>query len=328
MVGEIRPMDAETRLRSGVTIRLAPQAPAFKRSRPTECGPRTDPEHPMRDIEQITLPGGATVPTLGQGTWNMGESANHAAGEVRALQLGIDLGMSLIDTAEMYADGGAEKIVGKAIVGRREQVFLVSKVLPSNASRRGTIAACEASLRRLGVERLDLYLLHWRGRYALAETLEAFEKLSRDGKIAHWGVSNFDTEDMDELYALAGGERVQTNQVLYNLSRRGIEYDLLPWSREHDVPLMAYSPIEQGRLLRHAVLTSVAHRHEATPRPRRSRSPGSCATRASSRSRRPARSRTSRKIARASRSISTMPTSRHSIRRLPRPGASKPLEML
>jgi diketogulonate reductase-like aldo/keto reductase len=195
----------------------------------------------------------------------MGESPTKAAGEVRALQLGIELGMTLIDTAEMYADGGSEKVVGKAISGRRDQVYLVSKVLPSNASRRGTIAACEASLRRLGVERLDLYLLHWRGRYALAETVEAFETLIRDGKIAHWGVSNFDTEDMDELGELSGGDQVQTNQVLYNLSRRGIEYDLMPWSVRHRVPVMAYSPIEQGRLLRHAALMSVAKRHNATP---------------------------------------------------------------
>jgi diketogulonate reductase-like aldo/keto reductase len=219
----------------------------------------------MREIHSVPLPCGIPVPALGQGTWNMGESPTKAAGEVRALQLGIDLGMTLIDTAEMYADGGSEKVVGKAIAGRRDQVFLVSKVLPSNASRRGTIAACEASLRRLGVERLDLYLLHWRGRFALAETLEAFETLMRDGKIARWGVSNFDTDDMDELGELDGGGEVQTNQVLYNLSRRGIEYDLMPWSERHRVPVMAYSPIEQGRLLRHAALMSVAQRHNATP---------------------------------------------------------------
>jgi diketogulonate reductase-like aldo/keto reductase len=219
----------------------------------------------MRDIKQVTLPCGLAVPALGQGTWNMGESAGSAAAEVRALQRGLDLGMTLIDTAEMYADGGSEKVVGKAIVGRRDAVFLVSKVLPSNASRRGTIAACEASLRRLGVEQLDLYLLHWRGRYPLAETVEAFETLIRDGKIQHWGVSNFDTDDMEELGELAGGEHVQANQVLYNLSRRGIEYDLLPWSIEHRVPIMAYSPIEQGRLLLQASVKDVARRHSATP---------------------------------------------------------------
>jgi diketogulonate reductase-like aldo/keto reductase len=195
----------------------------------------------------------------------MGESSSSAAAEVRALQRGIELGMTLIDTAEMYANGGSEKVVGKAIVGRRDEVFLVSKVLPSNASRRGTIAACEASLRRLGVEQLDLYLLHWRGRYPLAETIEAFETLIRDGKIRQWGVSNFDIDDMMELGELAGGDRVQTNQVLYNLSRRGIEFDLLPWSIEHNVPVMAYSPIEQGRLLLQASVTEVARRHSATP---------------------------------------------------------------
>jgi diketogulonate reductase-like aldo/keto reductase len=195
----------------------------------------------------------------------MGESAGSAAAEVRALQRGIELGMTLIDTAEMYANGGSEKVVGKAIVGRRDEVFLVSKVLPSNASRRGTIAACEASLRRLGVEQLDLYLLHWRGRYALAETIEAFETLIRDGKIRQWGVSNFDVDDMMELGELTGGDGMQTNQVLYNLSRRGIEYDLLPWSIEHKVPVMAYSPIEQGRLLLQACVTELARRHSATP---------------------------------------------------------------
>jgi diketogulonate reductase-like aldo/keto reductase len=219
----------------------------------------------MREIKQVTLPCGLPVPALGLGTWNMGESTGSAAAEVRALQRGIELGMNLIDTAEMYADGGSEKVVGKAITGRRDEVFLVSKVLPSNASRRGTIAACEASLRRLGVEQLDLYLLHWRGRYPLAETVEAFETLIRDGKIGHWGVSNFDTEDMIELSELADGAHVQTNQVLYNLSRRGIEYDLLPWSIEHRVPVMAYSPIEQGRLLLQAAVTDVARRHGATP---------------------------------------------------------------
>lgn len=219
----------------------------------------------MREIKQVTLPCGLPVPALGSGTWNMGESTGNAAAEVRALQRGIELGMSLIDTAEMYADGGSEKVVGKAITGRRDEVFLVSKVLPSNASRRGTIAACEASLRRLGVEQLDLYLLHWRGRYPLAETVEAFERLIHDGKIGHWGVSNFDTEDMAELSELADGAHVQTNQVLYNLSRRGIEYDLLPWSIEHRVPVMAYSPIEQGRLLLQTAVTDVARRHGATP---------------------------------------------------------------
>lgn len=195
----------------------------------------------------------------------MGEDARARQAEVVALRCGLDLGMTLIDTAEMYANGGAEEVVGEAIAGRRQEVFLVSKVLPSNASRRGTIKACDSSLRRLQTDCLDLYLLHWRGGIPLSETVEAFNTLIRDGKIRSWGVSNFDTSDMQELVGGAGSEAVATNQVLYNLMRRGIEYDLLPWQRKHKIPIMAYSPIEQGRMLENKTLSAVAHRHGATP---------------------------------------------------------------
>jgi diketogulonate reductase-like aldo/keto reductase len=220
------------------------------------------PEAAMR---KVTLPSGEAVPALGQGTWYMGEGRRPAAEEAAALRLGLDLGMTLIDTAEMYASGGAERVVAEAIRGRRDEVFLVSKVLPSNASRKGTVAACEASLRRLGTDRLDLYLLHWRGGVPLAETVAGMEALVQAGKIRHWGVSNLDIDDMEELAALPGGEACATNQVLYNLTRRGIEWDLLPWCRERAMPIMAYSPIEQGRLLRKKALKEVAARHGATP---------------------------------------------------------------
>ncbi|MBI4921783.1 MAG: aldo/keto reductase [Devosia nanyangense] len=215
-------------------------------------------------IASVALPSGETVPALGQGTWMMGETAARRADEVRALQTGLDLGLTLIDTAEMYADGGAEAVTGEAIAGRRDAVFLVSKVLPSHASRAATIAACEQSLKRLGTDRLDLYLLHWRGGTPLEETLAGFAALQEAGKIRHWGVSNFDADDMDELLA-AGGGAVATNQVLYNLTRRGIEHDLLPWSAKHNVPVMAYSPIEQGRLASHRELLRIAQTHGATP---------------------------------------------------------------
>jgi diketogulonate reductase-like aldo/keto reductase len=212
-------------------------------------------------MRAIMLPGGDYVPVLGQGTWCMGERSHRRADEIAALRHGIELGMTLIDTAEMYGDGAAEELVGEAIAGRRDEVFLVSKVLPDHASRHGTIAACEHSLRRLGTDRIDLYLLHWRGRVPLAETLDAFQVLQRDGKIRHWGVSNFDQEDMEELAALPRGDGVATNQVLYNLSRRGIEFNLLPWCAPRRLPVMAYSPIEQGRLLGNPVLRHVAARH-------------------------------------------------------------------
>ncbi len=218
----------------------------------------------QQPIPTLKLPAGERVPILGQGTWYMGEDYDARRDEVAALRLGMDLGMTLIDTAEMYAAGGAEEVVAEAIAGRRDEVFLVSKVLPSNASRRGTIEACERSLKRLKTDRIDLYLLHWRGRFPLAETLEAFDTLVKAGKIRHWGVSNFDTSDMEELVRLRGGAAVATNQVLYNLTRRGIEYDLLPWQRQRRIPTMAYSPIEQGRMLHHAALKQVASRHGAT----------------------------------------------------------------
>lgn len=218
----------------------------------------------MSEIRKVSFPCGISVPALGQGTWYMGESARDEAAEIRALQVGLDLGMTLVDTAEMYANGGSEKVVGKAIAGRRSEVYLVSKVLPSNASRRGTQSACEASLRRLGTDYLDLYLYHWRGGYGFDESIEALERLVDQGKIRHWGVSNLDVDDMDEWVAEDGGDRVQTNQVLYNLTRRGIEYDLLPWLEKRKVPVMAYSPIEQGRLLRHPALAKIAQRHNAT----------------------------------------------------------------
>jgi diketogulonate reductase-like aldo/keto reductase len=216
-------------------------------------------------LPTVTLPSGERVPRLGQGTWRMGEERHHFKEEVAALRLGMDLGMTLIDTAEMYGEGGAEEVVAEAISGRHDEVFIVSKVYPHNASQQGAIAACERSLKRLRTEQIDLYLLHWRGTFPLAETVEAFEKLATDGKIRYWGVSNFDTRDMRELYDLPSGQNVATNQVLYNLSRRGIEWELLPWCEEHRIPLMAYSPIEQGALLGDATLKKLAARHEATP---------------------------------------------------------------
>ena len=215
-------------------------------------------------IGRIELPAGEAVPALGQGTWKMGDHRQHRADEVRALQLGLDLGMTLIDTAEMYANGTAEEITGEAIRGRRDEVFLVSKVLPSNASRSGTIAACERSLKRLGTETIDLYLLHWPGNHPIGETVAGFKALQQAGKIRHWGVSNFDVSEMEEVLEV-GGEAVATNQVLYNLSRRGIEYDLIPWQMKRRIPLMAYSPIEQGSLARHSALSELAVRHNATP---------------------------------------------------------------
>ncbi|GAA2883530.1 diketogulonate reductase-like aldo/keto reductase [Aminobacter niigataensis] len=211
-----------------------------------------------------TLPSGEAVPVLGQGTWMMGEDRGRAADEVAALRLGLDLGVTLIDTAEMYGNGGAEKVVGEAIAGRRDEVFLVSKVLPSNASRNGVVRACEASLKRMRTDRIDLYLLHWRGGVPLAETIAVFEELRRSGKIRHWGVSNFDADDMEEMERLPAGKNAQANQVLYNLGRRGIEFDLAPWCRDHGVPIMAYSPVEQGALADDAGLQAIAARHDAT----------------------------------------------------------------
>lgn len=217
------------------------------------------------DIPTVTLPSGKNIPALGIGTWNMGDSRSSEAQEVASIRKAIELGMTVVDTAEMYADGHSEEVVGKAISNLRNDVFLVSKVYPYNASARGTIDACERSLKRLGVEQLDLYLLHWRGSYPLEETVAAFEQLKRDGKIADWGVSNFDTDDMEELFAVENGSNCAANQVLYNLSRRGLEYDLLPWCQQHGVPIMAYSPIEQGRLLNNHELIRIAKAYQATP---------------------------------------------------------------
>jgi len=220
----------------------------------------------MKPIPTANLPSGERVPALGQGTWNMGEDRRRRRAEIAALRLGVDLGMRLIDTAEMYADGEAEQIVGAAIAGRRDKVFLVSKVLPEHATRRGTIAACERSLKRLDTDRIDLYLLHWREQEVeLAEVLEAFAALVRAGKIRHWGVSNFDVEDMQELARLPGGKAVAADQVMYNLDRRGIEHDLVPWCRRRRIPVMAYSPLDEGRLLRSRDLERIAQQLEATP---------------------------------------------------------------
>src|SRR3569623_784280 len=213
-------------------------------------------------IRTVRLPSGETVPSLGQGTWRMGEVARSRADEVRALKLGLDLGMTLIDTAEMYGGGGAEEVARAAIAGRREEVFLVSKVMPSNARHAGTIAACERSLKRLGTDRSDRYLLHWPGNHPIAGTVEAFETRRRDGKIRHWGVSNFDVGDMEDLLE-AGGASVAANQVLYNLTRRGVEYDLFPFQAERRIPVMAYSPVEQGRLARHKELARIDDAHNA-----------------------------------------------------------------
>lgn len=209
-------------------------------------------------MKTVTLPSGERVPAFGMGTWHMGERAAARGEEIAALQHGIDRGVGLIDTAEMYGEGGAERLVGEAIKGRRADVFLVSKVHPHNAGRRNAIAACERSLRRLGVETLDLYLLHWRGRVPLAETVEAFEQLRAAGKIRHWGVSNFDHADMEELLAVAGGVACSTNQVLYNLPQRGIEWGLEPFCRERGMPIIAYSPLDEGRLLKHRGLLTLA----------------------------------------------------------------------
>jgi diketogulonate reductase-like aldo/keto reductase len=214
----------------------------------------------------VVLPSRDAVPALGQGTWGMGEHPERRAQEIDALRLGIDLGMTLVDTAEMYGGGATEALVGEAIAGRRDDVFLVSKVLPNHATRRGTITACEASLRRLKTDRLDLYLLHWREEDTpVDETLEAFDELRRGGKIRAWGVSNFDVDDMEELVTKRPDDVPATDQVLYNLMRRGIEWDLLPWCHARAIPIMAYSPIEQGRLLGRRALRRIADRQDATP---------------------------------------------------------------
>lgn len=213
----------------------------------------------------LTFRDGQQVLTLGQGTWNMGDSDLTRGEELRTLRMGIDLGLNVIDTAEMYGNGRSELLVGEAIEGRRDKVFLVSKVLPSNASRNGTKEACEKSLKRLRTDYLDLYLLHWQGRHPFEETVAAMVKLQQEGKIKQWGVSNMDVEEMEKFYSIPDGNTCSANEVLYNLTRRGIEYDLLPWCREYHVPVIAYSPVEQGRLLDHWLLTEIAERHHATP---------------------------------------------------------------
>jgi diketogulonate reductase-like aldo/keto reductase len=216
-------------------------------------------------MQSVTLPSGEQVPAFGLGTWQMGDDPKRRAEEIATLRMGLDLGATLIDTAEMYGNGRSEELVCEAIRGRRDQVFLVTKVYPHNASEKGCIAACERSLRRLQTDRIDLYLLHWRGQVPLAQTLAGFLALQRAGKIRHFGVSNLDLADMQELWSLAGGQGVAVNQLLYNLARRGIEWDLLPWLRERRIAVMAYSPIEQGRLLRQSKLAAFAKRHAVPP---------------------------------------------------------------
>lgn len=215
-------------------------------------------------MRTLKLPSGQLIPILGMGTWQMGENARNRQSEINALRHGLDLGLTLIDTAEMYGEGGAEEVIAHAIANRRAEVFLVSKVYPHNASKRGTITACERSLQRLKTDYLDLYLLHWRGSVPLAETLEALATLQQSGKIRSYGVSNFDAEDMEEAIRLKDGKGIATNQVLYNLMRRGIEWNLLPWCRQQGIPIMAYSPIEQGRLLNNRTLKMIAQQREVT----------------------------------------------------------------
>jgi diketogulonate reductase-like aldo/keto reductase len=216
-------------------------------------------------MRTVSLPSGERIPALGQGTWDMGEDPVERDEELRALRLGLDLGLTLIDTAETYGDGASEDLVGEAIDGRRDEVFLVSKVLPANATRHGTIEACERSLKRLRTDRLDMYLLHWRGQLPLDKTIEAMNELKDAGKIRHWGVSNFDAVDLAELVMLAGGDTVETDQVLYNPFHRGIEYELLPWCRDGGMPIMAYSPTNRGKLIENDVVVEIATKHDAAP---------------------------------------------------------------
>ena len=215
-------------------------------------------------MRTIRLKSGQSLPSLGMGTWRMGENSKDFDDEVLALRHGLGLGFSLIDTAEMYGEGGAEEVVSEAIKGRRQSVFLVSKVYPHNASRDGAIAACNRTLKRLNTDYLNLYLLHWRGSYPLSETLEAYQQLTQAGKIRDYGVSNFDTDDMEEAMQVPGGDAIATNQVLYNLSRRGIERNLLPWCTQRQMPVMAYSPVEQGRILNNATLKQLAKERDAS----------------------------------------------------------------
>lgn len=215
------------------------------------------------DIRTVTLPAGGAMPVMGLGTWHFGEDKRAAANEVRVIQRALDLGITLIDTAEIYGQGGSERVVGEAIQDRRDGLFLVSKVAPSHADRAGTVQACEASLKRLGTDHLDLYLLHWRGGVPLPETIAAFEQLKAQGKIKAWGVSNFDVDDMEDM---PQGGQCSANQVLYNPQSRGVEFSLLPYCQSRGIPIMAYTPFGQsGRVLRHPAIAAVAKRHNATP---------------------------------------------------------------
>ena len=213
----------------------------------------------------VTFADGTTVPALGQGTWEMGDDPAWRDEEQQALERGIDLGMTLIDTAELYGDGRSERLVGEVIAGRRDEVFLVSKVRPENASEMKMMLACEKSLERLGVERLDLYLLHWEGHVPLEETVEAFRDLVDEGMIARWGVSNLDLRAMEQLMEIEGGEDCAANQLLYNLASRGVEFDLFPWMQARDMPMMAYSPLGRGELLEQPLIRDIANRHSASP---------------------------------------------------------------
>ena len=215
-------------------------------------------------MKKLKLTSGKKIPILGQGTWRMGENSSQKQKEIDALKLGIDLGMTLIDTAEMYGEGGAEKVVSEAISGQREKIYLVSKFYPYNASYDGLIAACDRSLSRLKTDYLDLYLLHWRGSVPLSETLKGLQYLKQEGKILDYGVSNFDTDDMQEAESLPGGKEIVTNQVLYNLKRRGIEWDLLPWCKHRQIPIMAYSPVEQRAFVNDAKLNNIATKYKAS----------------------------------------------------------------
>ena len=216
-------------------------------------------------MKTVTFPNGSIVPALGQGTWGMGEGISPADIEADSLRAGLDLGLKLIDTAEMYGNGGSERVVGKALAGRRDDAFVVSKVLPSHASRKGTIEACERSLKNLKIEKIDLYLLHWQSSVPLSETVEALEKLVTQGKIGAWGVSNFDTALMENLAQIAPKGHIATNQILYNLSRRGPEFDLIPWCEDHNIPVMAYAPIEQGRIMKNHDLLDLAGKLNVAP---------------------------------------------------------------
>lgn len=212
-------------------------------------------------IPTTPLPDGTPMPVFGLGTWRMGEAQRNRAAEVKALELGLELGATLIDTAEMYGEGGAEEVIAEATRGKRDGLFIVSKVYPHNASRAGTVQACERSLKRLKTDRIDLYLLHWPGSHPIAETVQGFEQLRKAGKIRHWGVSNFDLADQQEVWDLKDGAHCASNQVLYNLSRRGVEFDLIPAARKRSMPIMAYSPLEQGRLSRKGALDRIAKKH-------------------------------------------------------------------